>query len=360
MLVTSIVPRIFPMIDGVGDYALNLARQLRANYGIETRFIVGDPNWHGEAKIDGFVVEKVSVRSTRCLLSLIDGNTPTSLILLQYVGHGYMKRGGSPFWLVQALEAWRRKMPNARLVTMFHEIYASSKIIHRSDFWFSPLQKHLLARVVRLSDRGLTSCQKYADVLHSLSGGKHGLFPTLAIMSNVGEPQSILPLIERKQRLIVFGRHKLGIYTEAWLTLQQICQKLEIEEIWDIGPPAGIKLPSGEIPVIQVGQKTASEISEILSNSIAGFQNYDASSLARSGVFAAYCAHGVVPINYQSQSLPIDGITPGIHYWNLDAYSPTIEMMQHLQVISDAAYAWYQTHNLSIQAKRFATYLLEP
>jgi hypothetical protein len=37
----QIVPRLHPRIDGVGDYALSLARQLRHDYGIDTHFIIG-------------------------------------------------------------------------------------------------------------------------------------------------------------------------------------------------------------------------------------------------------------------------------------------------------------------------------
>ena len=39
------VPRLPPAIDGVGDYALNLARQLRKDFNIQTHFIVGNSTW---------------------------------------------------------------------------------------------------------------------------------------------------------------------------------------------------------------------------------------------------------------------------------------------------------------------------
>ncbi len=43
--VYSIVPRLPPAIDDVGDYALNLARQLRKDFNVPTHFIVGNPTW---------------------------------------------------------------------------------------------------------------------------------------------------------------------------------------------------------------------------------------------------------------------------------------------------------------------------
>ncbi|MHC5830485.1 MAG: glycosyltransferase family 1 protein, partial [Nostoc sp.] len=59
--ITSIVPRLPPAIDGVGDYALNLARQLRKDFNIQTHFIVGNPTWTGAAEIEGFPVSQISM-----------------------------------------------------------------------------------------------------------------------------------------------------------------------------------------------------------------------------------------------------------------------------------------------------------
>lgn len=53
-LMISVVPRLYPAIDGVGDYALTLARQLRSDFGVETRFIIGDPTWVGKNQLEGF------------------------------------------------------------------------------------------------------------------------------------------------------------------------------------------------------------------------------------------------------------------------------------------------------------------
>jgi len=42
-----------PQVDGIGDYALQLARQLRKRHGLATYFIVGNPSWSGDS-VDGF------------------------------------------------------------------------------------------------------------------------------------------------------------------------------------------------------------------------------------------------------------------------------------------------------------------
>jgi len=50
--------RLPPEIDGVGDYALSLARQLRLDFGIEMHFIVCDPTWAGATEIEDFRLTK--------------------------------------------------------------------------------------------------------------------------------------------------------------------------------------------------------------------------------------------------------------------------------------------------------------
>jgi len=60
MLVTSIITRLPPAVDGVGDYALNVALRLRKDFDLETHFVVGDPTWTGATKIEGFLIHPVS------------------------------------------------------------------------------------------------------------------------------------------------------------------------------------------------------------------------------------------------------------------------------------------------------------
>jgi hypothetical protein len=50
----QIVPRLPPLIDGVGDYSLQLARTLRENHNIDSKFIIGDPSWLGPTELEGF------------------------------------------------------------------------------------------------------------------------------------------------------------------------------------------------------------------------------------------------------------------------------------------------------------------
>jgi len=360
-LITAIVPRLPPSVDGLGDYGLNLAQQLRQDFGLVTDFVVGEPNWSNQAFVKGFAVKQVTERSSAALLELLPNDQHLrTTVLLHYVGYGYAKRG-CPVWLVEGLERWRKAADSRRLVTMFHEVYAFGAI-WTSQFWTSPLQRNLAARLVRLSDHCVTSKQGYAEIISKFSQGKHSTIPALPVFSNVGEPEHLPRLVDRPRRLVVFGGRgpRNLVYQRSRLALQLTCRELEIEEILDIGPALDFEIePVNNIPVVCLGVKPAQEISSLLSNSVAGFLNYHTQFLAKSTIFAAYCAHRVLPIGIWYEGQNVDGLEAGKHYWLGDKYQHTMNLSAR-QIVANNAYAWYQTHKLSVQAHAFMTYLNQP
>ena len=354
--ILSIVPRLPPAIDGVGDYAFRLAQQLYQDHQISTRFIVGDPDWSGEIDSPGISVVNVSDRSASSLVSLLtEHQRASSIVLLHFSGYGYAQKSCC-FWLVEGLERWRRSTPKARLVTMFHEIYSAFGVPWKHHFWVSPIQRVLAARLIKISDRCLTNTELHAEMLQGLSYGRAQQIPTLPVFSNMGEVQDLLPLSERKKQLVIFGQagSRMQAYRESLPAIDRVCQSLEIEQILDIGQPTGIGLRAvGEVPLIEMGRRSSTEISQILQTSIAGFLNYDPTRLAKSGVFAAYCAHGLLPVSADDGD-DRDQITAGQHYW---VPSGSCDRTA-LQTIADQAYLWYQSHSLSAQATCFATTLM--
>jgi hypothetical protein len=388
--ITTIVPRLPPAIDGVGDYALHLAKQLRQDCHLQTEFIVGDANSYFQPAVEEFSVKQVEQRHRNCLLDLLPTNSDIAIVFLHYVGYGYAKRG-CPVWLVEALESWRQAVANRHLVTMFHEIYAFGSI-WTSQFWTSPLQRNLASRLVRLSDNCLTSKQEYAEIIRKLSQGKHEKVSTLPVFSNIGEPECLLPLAQRRRRVVVFGGcgPRARVYQQSRLALEQTCREFNIEEILDIGPPLGFKIePVNGIPVICLGVKSEQEVSSLLSNSVVGFFDYPIAFLAKSGIFAAYCAHKLLPVGGFYPRNDVDGLCVGKHYLLgncFDDFSvknlspnpsptgrgesevpPSLEgkgvrglgfNLSAAQIVADNAYAWYQEHSLSVQARAFAANLL--
>lgn len=354
MHIIQIVPRLPPAIDGVGDYAYCLARQMRQDSGIQTHFIVGDPSWSGESELDGFPISPIDGQSAHKLYILL-AEQHSANILLHYVGYGYAKRG-CPFWLVKGLEKWKYNNQQARILTMFHEIAASGPI-WTSAFWLSIWQRFLAEKLVGISDSLFTSQQLYAKILRQLSREKHREFPALPVFSSVGEPHITLPLTHRNNYLVVFGgkAKRLRVYQQSLEALRYTCEQLGIEKIIDIGPPIDLDLVAlTRFPVQQMGLQHADAVSKVLLNSKVGFLNYNPNLLAKSTIFASYCSHKLIPVNALSVEQPIDSIVPGKQYWVPNLVHPEIKNESNLQAIADKAHAWYQDHSLERQAQIFS------
>lgn len=371
--ILCIVPRLPPSIDGLGDYAVNLTTKLQFHSGIQTTFIVTDGQWTGPQQVAGCPVIRLPEPSQQALYETLQQlGSFSSTVWLNYVPHAYAKRA-CPHWLIQGLEQWKREQRSARLITMFHELYAFGlpvwnmtmplertgiKIVASSDFWLSPIQQYLMGRLAKLSDRCLTNRQGNAEILQKI-------VPTVAalpVISNVGEldQQEVYPLAKRQRRLVIFGqsRVKARAYQQSLQEIQTACQMLDIEEVVDIGPTTGLNLTRiGSVPLIEMGKQDSSRISELLRQSFAGFLNYPISFLGRSGIFAAYCAHGLLPVLHPSRSVEMDGLVAGQHYLQpsqIQQISPS-----SLQAIATAALHWYSQHCLARQADLLTTFLLD-
>ena len=357
MTVICIVPRLPPATDGVGDYALNLARQLRQDHNIQTHFIVCDRTYSSDKNIDDFPISQLSNSTSEALLSTLS-QLQIDTVLLHYVGYGYAKRG-CPTWLVDGLESWRTNNSTQRkLVTMFHEVYASGAI-WTSTFWLSQIQKRIAADLVQLSDRILTSKQLYAGILSSLSLGKHPQIHATPVFSTIGEPEQVPALSERQPWLVIFGgkNNRKRAYLESRTKISSTCQILGVEKIIDIGTPTELALSNlNGIAVKEMGKLPVSQIREIFLNCRGGFLDYNPDFLAKSTIFSAYCAYGMLPISARFSNFSIDGIEPGRHYWIVTEHTSK-KNLEQAQAIADNAHAWYHDHSLPIQTKIFAKYL---
>lgn len=339
--IVTIVPKLPPAIDGLGDYGFRLAQQFDQTYGWKTRFIVGSPEWESSD-----LVSAVSARSPEALLTLLPAtDTP---VLLHYAGHGYAKRG-CPVWLVEALTQWCRA--GGRLVTMFHELYATRPILSSATLT-RQFQKRLAVQLMTLSDRTFTNRQSYAEKIHHLSQKSAIVLP---VFSTVGECSYLKPLAARSRTLVIFGspRSRQEIYQRS--RLEQICHRLKIETILDIGAAICAEFNQvGTIPVQSLGVLPAEQISEILNDAIAGIVSYPTAFLAKSSIFAAYCSHGVLPIVASDQGCDQDGLIVNQHYW-----LTTGATQNSPEAIATAAYQWYQAHSLQRQTDFFAQCLQE-
>ncbi|MGD1089240.1 MAG: hypothetical protein ABR955_11015 [Verrucomicrobiota bacterium] len=379
-----------PAISGVGDYALLLARELRQAHDIHTRFVVCDTHWKPEdgnqksvvsgqwsvvsgpsITLDGFPIYHLKERSAEELLRVFSAPGMPETVLLQYAGYGYEKRG-CPLWLLRGLEKWRNQksevrsqkvgsefqlsafslQPERRLVTMFHELYAFGQP-WRSSFWTSPLQKWIVKSLACSSGHCFTNLQINAEALRKLTSRADADFTVMPVLSNVGEPERLPAWEEREPKMIIFGnvRRRRTIYSEHKTALEKACLDLGLTEIVDIGPPC--EIPQLSVRCRPTGSLPAQEVSREMFSARAGFFALIIEFLGKSSIFAAYAAHGLVPVTYaMNKNAYDDGLKSREHFVTMDQLS--CYDSNQIQQVGANARAWYHSHDACEQAASYA------
>jgi len=280
-------------------------------------------------------------------------NAQGPAILLHYSGYGYAKRG-APLWLVRSVSEHRACFGS--LGVFFHELYAI-RWPWSSAFWLSPVQQYVARRLAEMADFWMTTCEKYSAWLIRQAGWKpHAVLP---LSSTIGEPLALAT--ERRPIVVVFGSSNLrsSAYQSAGERLFSWAgeQGLEIHDVGkEIREPA-IAARMRRFGVIEHGFLAHSDASALLATARYGIVKHRAAELAKSSIFAAYCAHGVCPIVYSRDYRCADGLRPGRHYYpNLPAPEPP--RFDSLQ-IGEAAWHWYGQHRLTQHGQTVATLLQE-
>ena len=216
-----------------------------------------------------------------------------TLLVLHYSGYGYAANG-VPRELIRQLGQWRQADPQRRLLVVFHELFARQPP-WRKGFWWAPLQRRALRRLIRCCDGGFSTLQ-----LHSAWLRRNGLepFATLPVPSNVGETAEPLPLAQRQPRLVVFGgRGQRQAAYAALLHQPGLLRHLGIGAIDDVGPPLPAPAPNfDDLPLRCHGLLSEAEVARVLATSAVAAVSYPLPFLAKSGIFAAICAHGALPL----------------------------------------------------------------
>ena len=345
MPLLQVVPSLPPAVNGVGDYATILARQLWERHGVESSFVVGDPAWVPPPGGAEFPTRAVPARTAGSLGEALAAVPASGTILLHYVPYGYAPRG-CPFWLADALRDLRRRRPDLRLITVFHELSADGERPWKSAYWLSPIQRRLGRRIGRLSGVRRMTTTRVAEQLRGMLAPDDQGVETVPVFSNLGEPASLLPTGQRQRRMVVFGTRtwREEVYRRHLDGLLAACRHLGVESILDVGSPL-TSLPTGlPLPLAVHGLLRTEDSPEVFGRSLAGFFTYPAAWLGKSGIFAAYCAHGLVPVTIPGNDEPsLEGLQPGVHYLvNGQGDAP--------EEVGRAAHAWYRQHCAAVHA----------
>jgi Glycosyltransferase Family 4 len=345
----QIVPELPPAVGGVGDYALLLADEL-GRLGLETTFVVPEPQHQMQLEHPRDLPEVSAVLPRPDALAQRLQVLRPDVVLLHYSGYGFAKRG-APLWLARGLRRWKRRAPAARLVVMFHELWASGPP-WTSSFWTSPLQRALAAGVLRLADTYLTNTDLCARHLQRLA--PHRSPPAvLPVLSNVGEPDDPRPLEAREPLAVVFGLP--GMRVRVYRNFEAFLPTLRtagIEAILDIGPPLDRRATDGlALPVTRWGYLEPSAASELILSARFGLLDYPLQLAAKSGIFAAYAAHGLVPLLRSAAGGRADGLQHGVNL--VRAGEPLPGLPDAAEGLSAMARLWYLDHALERTGRRF-------
>jgi hypothetical protein len=295
--ILQIVPRAPGSYDGVGDYALKLAQRLRSDYARETTFAAAVVA--SGSRVENFdIVAPLAIAEREC--------ANCRDVILHYVNYGYHTRG-LPMQLPSLLRRLKQTC-GGRLVTIFHELYASAPP-WRSAFWLQPAQKSIARAIARLSDACVVSSETMRDLLRQLSPASD--IAVHPVVSPLGEP--IFPndqFVRRNpHRWVIFGgthllQRSLGTFRHRLPVIPELFSPHELYVLGgDENPTTRHEL--GEIRGITCHYRPrieASVASEILSSCSFGWIDYfrqhdvPTAAILKSGSFASYCAHGVIPI----------------------------------------------------------------
>jgi hypothetical protein len=363
MNLIQIVPGLLPKFDGIGDYAMQLARRLRERHQITTSFIVGDPTWEGGA-VEGFHATKIAARSSNGLMDAIAKceaviGAESVPLLLHFSPYGYQKRG-YPLWLQRTLEEWPVEH-QARLNTVFHELEVHSSRPWSSAFWVSPLQRNLIARISKLGNFRYTNAEFYRHDLEEWGSGRMALIPNF---STVGEPETNPRFEDRGRDVVVFGRgaQRRANYKRGSDVLASLCRLIGAERIIDIGEPIADHTVADieGFPIVRCGVLKVEEVNQWMAKSVASFITYPVPLLPKSSVYAVSCAHGTVPFIFDNQKKEVScpGLVEGEDYIALSRSAPK-QTLPPLDVLSASVYNNYQARSSGAASAKIARYIFK-
>jgi hypothetical protein len=267
---------------------------------------------------------------------------PGDDVLLQYSGYGFEKRG-APGWLLREVRAQRTAWRSFGVY--FHELYAFGPP-WSSAFWLTIAQRRIARGLLRLSDYWFCNRSASAEWLNGVrfcsSGG------VMNICSTVGEPRPDAFASKRGSDAVVFGSAGIRLETYEALKVEGLSAlKQSGILIHDVGPPIASSFWSRVLrnhEVVEHGKLGLIQLHRLLGSSSHGLLAYPKAFIAKSSVFAAYCAFGLTPVLFSNEHPESDGLARSRHYLaevGALGHDKTLETR-----IARSANEWYRAHNI--------------
>lgn len=362
--IIHLVPQLPPVVSGVADYAVLVGHkieeqqpEIRCGYiacGYQT---AGDGAGRFRRNATGSCDATQLWRAVHEISQEFNGDIDKLALVVHYSGYGY-DQAGAPGWLADALERRPPQFAAVRIVSMFHELYATAWPWRRA-FWYSVRQRGVATRIARISHALITNREQSARWLEQVTGRAAGSVGSLPIPSNVGEPCEVVRWDARASQAVTFGgaafKRPFLVGRGAQATAA-LCRKLEIGTLLCIGVPVEIDeraFQSNGIDVIQTGFLDAAEVSARFRGARLSLVDYFHGYYSKSSVLAAAAAHGTPPI-FPRHREASDGLRFGEHLWDIQSAhaAGSQEACARLSAMSQAISAWYAGHSIAQHARR--------
>jgi hypothetical protein len=352
-LLIQVVPQLKPGRCGVTDHAVALAEELKGSFGIETAFVV--LNSQERCDLAYPIVHCAPEQLLESCLAHSEGRP--GAILVHVSGYGYAA-DGAPTLLANALNGVKED-GRFSIAAFFHELFATGAP-WTAAFWHSRRQQKAVRRIAELCDLVVTNAGHYAQWLkNETERPLANPIRLLPVLSTVGESSDRIPISGRDPAMAVFGlpatRRKAYQDLSA---LPGILSALGIKEIRDFGMEADVPSEVDGIPVKRKGALGASQLAEELSLAMFGFLSFPAIVLGKSSIFAAYCAHGTIPVVAKAFEGEVDGLRDGVHLLSPKTVHATLA--SGLDRYSMQAWQWYSGHGIHAHAATYARWLNQP
>ena len=342
----QILPKLPPAICGVGDHASGVGLELSKSHGCSVKYLGVNPKTHGKP----LASLELPMRSAEAMLNSLRAQqlNKSAVLVVHFSGYSYGKHGLCN-WLPNALTRFREERPDIRLITMFHELWSPAPILSRHG-WLVPLQKRIIKRLVTLSDIVRTNREQYRIQIESLYPPVRGAVRVKNICSNFGEPDSVLPFVDRRKQILIFqppclttaaGRY----FWDKWSSLEN-----QLGEIPTLVAGRVREIPTDK-SINRIGFVSATEGAQLISESQFAFFDYFPGYLGKSSLFGSLAAYGIVPIMPRLNYSNDEGLFHGTHY--LIPEDQALSDTTKTELVSRRLLEWYSDHSIAATASDY-------
>jgi len=346
----QILPRLTPTRCGVSDQAVLLATELADAFEIKTQFVVLNSKERCELPFQ--VIHSAPSRLLDECISLTGGEE--GYVLAHVSGYAY-SADGAPEALARSIQQLKSS-GRFRIAAYFHELFAKGTP-WTSAFWHSKRQKDAVRRIAQVCDLLATNVGLSVNWLERQRIEANARpVRLLPVFSAAGEAKEPIQTSKREPTMVAFGlpATRKRAYKELANSANMLSE-LGVRKILDIGPDAGADAEVDGIPVTRYGVLPVTELTAILSSARFGFLSYPPNCLAKSSVFAAYCAHGVIPVVGTPFHGELDGLRDGAQL--LTPRTSRAMQWPDLDRCSLSAWNWHKGHRVRVHAETYARWM---